>query len=195
MGDVRGASIVGTIKFLREHHGPDAPARVLAALEPLTRQALADGGPALLEAGWYPCGALSDLTRAADRLYGKGDLALCREIGRECAFDDMNRFFKWLLKLAGPGTLFKRAESVFNNYHNVGRYVAESSGPQHASIRLENWNSADPVMCKRIEGWIERALELTLGSGTRPIIKESAHLVREPLVSPHLFCRYEARWG
>lgn len=195
MGQVRGASIRGTIDFIRIHYGQAAVERVLAALPPETRHAIGDGGPALLPSGWYDCAALTELTAHMDRLLGSGDLALARTAGKYIAFEDVNRFFKWLLRLAGPKTLFVRAESVFKNYHNVGRYVAEEIGPDRAVVRLDDWDSAHPVMCKRIEGWIERALELTLGQDVVPVIRETHHVARDPRVGAQSFCRYVATWG
>jgi hypothetical protein len=194
MGQIRGTAIVGTLAYLREQFGDEASRRVLDTLPSPQRIAIADGGPGLLESGWYDCVVLSDLTRAADRLYGHGDLKLAREIGRAQAFLDTSRFFKWLLRLTSPETLFTRAASVWRNYHNVGVYVVEHVDARRARLRIEDWDSADPVMCRRIEGWIERALELTLGMNAAPTIREVAHQHRDPSVSPHLFCRFEADW-
>lgn len=195
MARVRGASICGTIDFIRANYGDAAVARVLAELRPETRRTIDDGGPALLPSGWYDCAALTELTGHMDRILGCGDLALARAAGRYIAFEDVNRFFKWLLRLAGPKTLFTRAASVYSNYHDAGRYVVEDVGPDRAVIRLEAWDSAHPVMCKRIEGWIERALELTLGQGVVPTIHETQHLAYDPQVGPDAFCRFVAQWS
>jgi len=51
------------------------------------------------------------------------------------------------------------------------------------------------VMCKRIEGWMERALDLTLGSAVHPVIREEAHLAAESSGRCRTFCRYVAEWG
>jgi hypothetical protein len=50
-------------------------------------------------------------------------------------------------------------------------------------------------MCRRIEGWIERAMELTLGTGVSPAIRETHHLTQDASVAPQPFCRYTATWG
>jgi hypothetical protein len=46
----------------------------------------------------------------------------------------------------------------------------------------------------RIEGWMERALVLTLPAGAEPVIREEAHLVCEPAIGPQSFCRFVAEW-
>jgi hypothetical protein len=195
MANMRGASLLGTLDYTRRNFGEDGLRRALAAISPETRQAIGDPAqPAILTQGWYDCRLVSDLTLAVDRSCGRGDLALARAAGKHVAFEDMNRFFKWLLRLTGPATILTRAASVWNNYHSAGRYVVDKIEERRAQIRIEEWDSADPVICKRVEGWIERALELTLGTASRPTIHEEAHLARNPSVSPHPYCLYVAEW-
>jgi hypothetical protein len=195
MAKMRGSSILGTLDYTRRTFGEDGLQRSLAALSPEARQAIGDpANPPILTQGWYEARLVSELSRALDQTCGQGDLALARAAGKHVAFEDVNRFFKWLLRLASPGTVFTRAASVWNNYHSAGRYVVHALEENRAHIRIEDWDAADPVICKRIEGWIERALELTLGAGGHPTIHEEAHLTRDPAVSPHAYCLYVAEW-
>ena len=195
MANMRGASLLGTLDYTRRNFGEDALRRALASTSAETREAIGDPArPAILTQGWYDCRLVSDLTLAVDRACGRGDLALARAAGKHVAFEDMNRFFKWLLRLTSPATIFTRAASVWNNYHSAGQYVVDQIEERRARIRIENWDSADPVICKRVEGWIERALELTLGGAARPAIHEKAHLAHDTTVSPHAYCLYIAEW-
>jgi hypothetical protein len=195
MANMRGSSLLGTLDYTRRHFGEDGLRRVMAAVGDETRKAIGDPArPTILTQGWYDYRLVSDLTRAVDRACGKGDLALARAAGKHVAFEDVNRFFKWLLRLTGPAMLFTRSASVWNNYHSGGRYVVDRIDERRARLRIEDWDSADPVICKRVEGWIERALELTQGTGARPSIHEEAHLARDPAVSPHPYCLYVAEW-
>ena len=195
MANMRGASLLGTLDYARRNFGEDGLRRALAAATQETRQAIGDpANPSILTQGWYDARLVSDFTRAVDQACGRGDLMLARAAGKHVAFEDVNRFFKWLLRLTGPATIFNRSASVWNNYHSAGRYVVEKLEERRARIRIEEWDSADPVICKRIEGWIERALELTLGSGSRPAIREAAHLTHDRAVSPHPYCLYLADW-
>src|SRR5262249_41683827 len=152
MANIRGSAFLGTIEYTRSTFGDPSLAQVRAALLPETLALLGDGSGAgrLLVDGWYDTRLLVDLSRQGDRVCGSGDLSLVRAAGRYCAFQDVNRFFKWLLRIAGPSSLFQRAASVFRSYHDSGIYVVEQAGPGRAAIRLEDWAAADPVMCKRI---------------------------------------------
>ncbi len=194
MGKVRGASFLGTLDFVRTTFGDDQLRKALATLPPPVRDQLGHEGEALLASAWYDARTLSELTRAIDQTLGAGDLALARAIGKHVAFTDVNRFFKWLFKLAGPKTIFPRAASVWSNYYDGGRYVVEDVSRGRAMLRIEGWDAADEVLCKRLEGWIERALELTIGADLGAAIRETHHCAQDPSVGAHAFCRFEARW-
>jgi hypothetical protein len=169
--------------------------RVFGLLPGDVRRALRDAaGSGVALHGWYDTALLVELTSRIDAELGKGDLAVARAAGNHVAFQDVNRFFKWLMRLGGPTILFSRAGAVWNNYYDDGRYVLERVGDGRASIRIEGSSSAGPVVCKRMEGWIERALEVTLGPEKKPVIREEVHLLRDPAVSEQPFCRFVAEW-
>jgi len=194
MTRVRGTSFLGTLDFVRANFGEDALRRTLDALPPSTLSVIGADAKGVLPGTWYDATDLSELTRTLDRLLGRGDLALARAVGRHVAFSDVSRFFKWLFRLAGPSLLFARAESVWKNYYDQGTYVFEGAEAGRASIRIEGWDAADGVLCKRLEGWIERAFELTLGEKMRPIIQETHHQTTDTSLAPAAYCRFEARW-
>ena len=195
MGRVRGTSVLGTLEFARARFGEEAAQRVVALLPGEMRETLRDAaGSGVALHGWYDAKLLVELTSRIDSEMGKGDLALARAAGNYVAFQDVNRFFKWLMRLGGPSTIFNRAGAVWNNYYDDGRYVLEQMAEGRASIRIEGSSSAGPIICKRMEGWIERALEITLGPGKQPAIREDVHLLRDPGVSEQPFCRFVADW-
>jgi hypothetical protein len=191
MSSMRGTSVIGTLQYVRDVHGEAALSRVVEALPGPVRDVVAG---TVVPNAWYDVRAVAELTRTVDRVCGRGDLALARAVGRHVAFQDMSRFFKWMFRLTGPGLLFSRAGSVWNNYYQDGTYVFEGIANHHAALRIESWAGSDAAICKRIEGWIERAFELTLGAGTRPRIQEQAHEHLDPSVSPNRFCRFTADW-
>jgi hypothetical protein len=194
MSQMRGTSVLATLDFLHATFGESSLERVLAALPADSREQLGDRA-AILPGSWYDASMLSELTRTADELLGKGDLALARIIGKHVAFADVNRFFRWLFRLAGPKALFSRAGSVWNSYYDTGSYVLETIEDGRAVLRIEEWDAADEVLCRRLEGWIERAVELTLGPKTRPEIRETHHRAHDPDISAKVFCRFEVRWA
>jgi hypothetical protein len=194
MGQIRGVAIVGTMTYVREHFGEEALANVFDAIGPGSRQVLGARGENVIENGWYDAHTLADLTMQADVQLGKGDLSLARVIGKELAFRDVHRLFRWLFKLAGPATLFRRASAVWTSYYNGGRYVVEAVEEKRATLRIDDWDSAEPALCSRLEGWIERACELTIGEAAEPKVHETHHRCHDAEITSGPFCRFVAEW-
>jgi hypothetical protein len=195
MAKVRGSAILGTLDYARTRFGEAAARGLVEGLPPAQMSVLLDsGGGGIAPHGWYETDLLVELTTRLDCTLGRGDLALAREAGKHVAFQDVNRFFKWLMRLGGPTLVFNRAGAVWNNYYDDGRYLVESVGEDRGALRIEGSSSACPVVCKRIEGWMERALELTIGPAARPTIREEAHLERDSPAGP-TYCRFVAAWN
>ena len=192
MGKVRGSAILGTLDFARTRFGEEATRTLVESLSAAQVSVLLGGG-GIAPHAWYQTELLADLTTRLDCTLGRGDLALAREAGKHVAFQDVSRFFKWLMRLGGPALVFNRAGSVWNNYYDDGRYRVESVGETSGAMRIEESSSACPVICKRIEGWMERALELTIGPDARPTIRETDHLHRDAPGAPS-YCRFFAQW-
>ncbi|MCU0242472.1 MAG: hypothetical protein MUF51_08615 [Vicinamibacteria bacterium] len=194
MSNVRGTSFQGTLDYVRVIHGEEALRNVIGQMPEDLQKLLAERGHGFLPSSWYPVKSLSEMTRVIDRSLGKGDLALVRAIGKHVAFADVNRFFTWLFRFAGPKLIFPRAASVWSNYYDTGKYVVEEATDQRASIRIEDWEAADEILCKRLEGWIERAMELTIGANHRAVIRETHHRAADPQDPRRSYCRFEVRW-
>jgi hypothetical protein len=192
MSKIRGTSIIGTLEYVKVKHGEAARQAVVAALRGPVRDVVAGSTP-LQPYGWYEAGVVVELTATIDRVCGAGNLALAREVGRYVAFQDVSRFFKWLSRMAGPKMLFSRAGSVWSSYYDDGRYVCEPVGDRRVTVRIEDWPAAHPVLCRRLEGWIERGFELTAGK-TPLSIREEGHRVVDAAVGSRPFCRFVAEW-
>ena len=195
MAKVRGTTILGTLEFARTRFGELKTREVVEALRPEQRSMLRDvAGSGIAAHGWYETALLADLTGRLDSRLGEGDLSLAREAGIHVAFQDVNRFFKWLMRLGGPSVLFNRAGAVWNNYYDDGRYVLESLGDGRA---------VDPHRGQLIGGagdlQAHRGLDRARAGAharahTQPVIHEQGHLLREPAVGPQSFCRFVAEW-
>src|SRR5512140_800605 len=89
MAQVKGQAIRGLLKSVKES-GWSIPA-VLAAVPEAQRAAFAK--PIVVSA-WYPYEAFGSLLHTVDRMHGRGDLALCRELGRIAAIRDLGTTFR-----------------------------------------------------------------------------------------------------
>src|SRR5690349_20350212 len=75
---VTGSLLRARTLFIKAQ-GDDAWPRVLEQLQPATREFARAG---FLQTRWYPYDVLIDLSATTDRVLGKGDMALCHQMGR-----------------------------------------------------------------------------------------------------------------
>lgn len=160
----KAASFKGTVfestrMFTEREFGPLAVDRVLASLSESDR-AILSGVQAI---GWYPVEPVLRYHRALDQIFGKGDLALCVRAGRFSAGWSLNTVLKVFLKFKSPNWLLERSTSVWNRYHDTGRWTTDLERPGKFVGTLHEFAVRDPAMCARLRGWLLGAIELTGG--------------------------------
>lgn len=155
--NVKGTAIAARVAWVRERH-PDAWEPFLAALAPATRDVAA---APVLKSAWYPLAAFLDLNLAADRLLGKGDLALVREIGRYAASANMPTVYRLFYRLGSPEYVLKKAAALWQAHYDAGRAELREGGPGRAELVVTGVQTPHPALCRSVEGFMERAIELT----------------------------------
>jgi predicted hydrocarbon binding protein len=127
--------------------------------------------------------------RAIDRLYGRGDLAMCREIGRFSADWQLNSFHKLVLRWKSPRWMVEKAGTMWRHYHDTGRWeIVEQPDRNVVTGRLYEFHFVDAAFCMREQGWFERAVELT--GGRQPVVRELRCRARGDDA-----CEYSGTWS
>jgi len=180
----KGFTLKGALSFVEATYGADARARVLAAASPETREVL---GGTVLASALYPFRAQVDLYLAIDKALGRGDLALCRLIGRFTAEHELSTIHKITLKVASLSLWMRSAGRMWNQYYTAGTLVADEFGATGGRLRVERFNPISKAFCLDLLGWFERTAELSGKSGVA---------VEHPrcLLDGHGACLFEARW-
>src|SRR5690349_19940726 len=101
MAQFKGSIFESTRVFTLKEFGEGAHARVMRELSTSDQAALS--GMSVL--GWYPVEPILQYHYALDRLYGKGDLALCYDAGRFSAGWAFNNVLKFMLRFTSPMVL------------------------------------------------------------------------------------------
>ena len=183
MARFKGSVYESTRMFTEQEFGPSAVGRVLAELSESDRQELA--GVTVL--GWYPVEPILRYHYALDRVFGSGDLSLCVRAGQFSAGWAFNTVLKLLLRFQTPHTLMERATSVWDRYHDSGRWQIEAQGKQRMLGHLHDFAVRDPAFCARLRGWLHGAVELT--GGKKVVIVESRCVCRG-----HDHCQFTIAW-
>lgn len=159
MAKFKGTVFESTRMFTVENFGPEAVDRVIAELNPADQDVL----QSVQAIGWYPVEPILHYMHALDRLFGRDDLSLCERAGRYSASWSMNTVLKVFLRFRSPVWLLDRGTSVWNRYHDTGRWSLESVAEDRMIGELRDFAVRDPAFCARLRGWLQGAIELTGG--------------------------------
>jgi hypothetical protein len=155
----KGTVFQSTKLFVEKEFGVERAGQVLAALSAEDRGALSEVTPI----AWVPVEPVMRYHHEMDRLCGKGDLAVCTRAGRFSAGWSLNTVLKVFLKFKSPNWLIERSTSVWNRYHDTGRWTTDLERPGKFASTLHEFAVRDPAMCARLRGWLVGAIELTGG--------------------------------
>lgn len=151
--------------FTEKRFGPEAVERVLASLSPHDRNVLRE----VTSIGWYPVEPVLAYHHALDRCFGSGKLELCVEAGHFSAGWALNTVLKLFLKFKTPHWLAEKSASVWNRYHNTGRWEYDPPQEKLLLARLHDFGVRDEAFCARLRGWLMGAIELTGGRNPKVV--------------------------
>jgi hypothetical protein len=181
---VKGLVLRARMDYVEKRFGEAALSRVIAEVPPESRAALrAD----ILVSSWYPLSTLLDMAVTLDRLYGKGDLELSREMGRNAAQVALQGVHRNFAKEHDPGFVIRMLPLLWGQYYDSGRLETESTGPESSMSRIFDMEELHRVICLGMIGWTEAALEIWGGQDRQ--VKET-----KCRVWGDDFCEFISRW-
>jgi hypothetical protein len=166
-GEVKGSAITARVRYVREHFGEAAVRAVRDALRP-EHKTLLEGR--VLPHEWVPFPVFTDLCVEIDRIYGKGDLALCREMGRYAARVNLPTLYRIFYALGSPEFILRRAGKVWAVHYSSGRMETQFADRAGAKIvRLGIVDFAEPHVahCQSVLGWAEESVTLSGGTDAK----------------------------
>src|SRR6516165_8058530 len=114
----KGVIYLASMEFIATRFGREGLAHVMGEVSAEDAAILR----AVVAAGWYPIEPLLHMRRHMDRMYGQGDLALVRDLGRFSGDWQMHSVLKPLLRLTNPHWLVERGIRVWRQYHDSGSW-------------------------------------------------------------------------
>jgi hypothetical protein len=151
---VKGLVLKSRIDYLRKFFGRDSWDRVLAVLSPGTRAALQDG---VLASSWYPISAYVEMLSTIDLMFGKGDLALCRDMGRYSAQSALSGVYQSCNRGKDVSFVNRTAPMIWKQYYDSGEMTTESEGRGRAIVRVRGFAKPHAALCLGTLGWLEGA--------------------------------------
>ncbi len=154
---VKGLVLRARMDYIEKHFGEEALARVIEQLPPESRAVL---DREIMVSSWYPLAALTDMAVALDRLHGRGDLATCREMGRNAAQMALQGVHRSFAKENDPAFVLRMAPLLWGQYYDSGRSEVESTGKNSAVTRIFEFEEPHRAICLGVVGWMEAAIQI-----------------------------------
>jgi hypothetical protein len=166
--NVKGSALASRILWVQLEHGMKGRERVIAQSSPELSAAIEAG---FHKAQWYPFEQFVELNVVIDRLFGRGDLALARELGRHGADANLTTIYRLFFKLGSVHWILGRAVRLWSAHYDSGFAEVATRGARVAVLRIHGFETPHVAHCLSVMGWAERSIELS--GGKRPIVEES----------------------
>jgi hypothetical protein len=185
MARVKGTALKSTIEFLKSHMGDEPFQSLLKKLTP--EEAVVVTSPILMS-GWYEFSFLRKLMKLA-----KGQVkldsgrSLAWELGRFSAEAALSGIYKLFFKVTDVGFIVKKASYLFPTLYDSGVMEVVDLQPNGAVMRVKEFNEPSPEFCDRLQGWMERTVELT---GRKRVTIEHPKCTSRG----DAYCEFHGRW-
>jgi hypothetical protein len=157
--DVRGSILQSICDFLVDRYGDGNYRHWLSSLPPESKRHY-DGK--IAGNGWYPLteALVAPVQVLLDMYYG-GLPVGARALGFYNAEKALTGFLKFVVKRGSPGFIIRQASSILQKYYEpCDAKVAESVNGR-AIIQVTRFPEPSLIVDYRIQGWMEKALEVS----------------------------------
>ena len=174
---VKGSLLLGLLKYVGEKLGAEGRDNLLKSLDNEDQAVFfksADSSePNIISiAEWYPHKTFENFMDAIVREIGKGDINLCKEIGRWSAEKDLDpekgiyRFYATEAFKTDVTLVYKTSTSViWEQMYNKGKLEAEEIEKGKIVVfKLTDFPEVTEAGCLLIGAWIERTSQIVSGA-------------------------------
>lgn len=179
---MKGIGFANVHAYVCEQYGEATWQRVLNELKSDVRYEVEHA----IAIGWYPVRCFADLLRAVDKVCGRGDLGLLKEIGAAEVEHDLNRVLRLFLRVFTPSQIFKVEARLWSHFQDSGTWQSIKV-PNGVDATLTGW-AVDLALCVELSGYLARLLELTGGRDVRVNHQRCR-------AKGHETCLFEMRFG
>ncbi len=184
MANAKGSAFHSRIRWIKFNHGEVGLDRLRAEVSPELAQILRDGA---VMANWYPFDLFVELNEQIDRLFGNGDLALVKQLGRDGADANLTTIYRLFFKVGTVKWIMARAARLWGMHYDSGRMIVQQAPGNEVELRIIDFETPHRVHCLAVQGWAERSVEL---SGARDVLLEELSC----RASGDNSCRFRITW-
>ena len=163
-GNLRGSTIVGGLTYFERRYGRSASHEVVSLLAPQWRPLVKPNTPVLglLPSRLYPYPFIGELVRTMARVVKRDEDELIREVTTAAVDETLGTVHRLILRwVATPKDYARRAQEVWDQYHDAGRVTVLSVNENEYVVQLSDLPAHDVVVCKICLEGRRRILEKT----------------------------------
>ena len=160
VSNVKGSALVSRLLWVSLNHGEAGIERLADASSAILRAVVRQGAA---RATWYQFELFVELNEKIDQLFGKGDLALVKELGRYGADANLTTIYRLFYKVGTVQWILSRASRLWGMHYDAGRMIVRAGGGREVELEIMDYDTPHRVHCTSVEGWIERSVELSGG--------------------------------
>ena len=164
MSNVKGSAFASRILWVRLHQGESGIERLGKQVSPELGELLRTGA---VMSRWYPFEQFVEINLALDRLFGSGDMALIKTLGRHGADAYLTTIYRLFYKVGTVKWILARASRLWGLHYDTGTLYIDSHPGREAGLRVEGFSSPHRAHCLSVWGWAERSVELSGGVDVR----------------------------
>ena len=168
MQQIKGSVLKTRMGFVEEHSGKDGVQRVLDALPPDDRKALA----MILTVQWYPFELGKRLDDAIVKVIGGGRSDFFEKLGEASADRNLATIHKGFLTPGDPHGFLEKAPTIYRLYYETGRREYARTGDREGVLTTFDAETFSVPDCMTVTAWHRRALELCGVKGARVVEEE-----------------------
>jgi len=161
---VKGSALASRVLWVDLGHGSAGMERLMAACGPALRADIERG---INKARWYPFEHFVELNTVVDKVFGRGDRTLVRQLGRYGADATLTTIYRLFYKVGTVQWILGRAVRLWSAHYDSGYLEVATRGLRGAVLRVRGFSTPDKVHCLAVEGWAERSVELSGGKKVR----------------------------
>ena len=169
--DVRGSILQSICDFLLERYGAGNYSHWVSQLPSASKSHFERKiGPN----EWYPLteAMVVPVQSLLDTFYG-GLTVGARALGFYNAEKALTGFLKFVVRRGSPAFIIRQASSIMQKYYNPCETTVAESTNGHAVIHVTRFDEPHLIIDYRIQGWMEKALEVSGCSDIRIEITKS----------------------
>jgi hypothetical protein len=182
--NVKGSALTSRILWVQLERGDAGYKRLLSQVSPELKTTIEMG---VNKAKWYPFEQFVELNVTLDRLFGKGDLGMIKELGRYGADANLKTIYRLFYKVGTVHWILGRAVRLWSAHYDSGFLEVATRGPKAAVLRVRGFATPHQAHCLAVHGWAERSIELSGGKKTK--MDETKCRIKGDE-----FCQYDAVW-